>query len=152
MKLFCNPLFICKLVIWQTIWLLSFNVSGQQANKPLFIHMSGLNFPGAIQFDRKGAFDLFIANLNKQASINMQYDVLLPARGARLFYQKKADCVMPAAFYPPYYEGYDVIASKGYAYVDYVAFTLAENGKITDRRQTHWDCARRRPVGSEKAI
>lgn len=106
-----------------------------EVKKPLFIHMSALNFPGVIHFNRKGAFDMLVEHLNQEVDIDMEYDVLLPARGARLFYQKEVDCVIPGTLLDSYYEGFDVVSTLDFSQVEYVAFTLVPNEKVTELSQ-----------------
>lgn len=138
--------------------------SAEEVKKPLSIHMSALNFSGAIHFNRQGLFDLLVEHLNQQVDIDMEYEVLLPARGARLFYQKEADCVIPGTLLDSYYEGFDVISTLGFSQVDYVAFTLAPNETITElsqlsgkvigivRGEGKWDMKKRLNVADAKYI
>jgi len=113
----------------------SFNVVSENASKS--IKMSALEFPGIIQMNKRGAFDLFVSDLMRLADISLEYLIMSPARGAKEFFNANTECLIPGSLYPSYYAGIDVIHSVSFAKVNYLAFTLKENEKITDRAQLH---------------
>lgn len=105
------------------------------ADDDLNITMSALEFTGAIQQNHKGAFDLFIQDLEKNTPVKHDYLVAPPTRAAKQFFQKKSHCLIPSSLYPPYYQGYDVIHSDSFTRVIYLAFTRADQPIIKDKTQ-----------------
>ncbi|MCF2947538.1 hypothetical protein L0668_05420 [Paraglaciecola aquimarina] len=136
----------------------------QQPQKKIPIHMTALNFPGATQFNHKGLFDLLVAHVDLTNGIAMDYQVTIPARGARIFYSRDTDCIIPATLLDVYYEGYDVLSTTSFATVDYVAFTQSSNVKIVNKMQLQgkligivrdegkWDLKKRLQIPNAKYI
>ncbi len=105
------------------------------AEHTININMSALEFTGVVQQNLKGAFDLFVKDIEKNPLVKHNYHVVSPARGAKEFFQKQSQCLIPGSLYPPYYQGLDVIHSKSFAQVTYLAFTLPDQAVIQSKAQ-----------------
>lgn len=106
------------------------------AEKPAkSIRFSALEFTGVVQQNGHGSFDYFAQDLSKESGVEFDYHVMSPARGAKAFFAGQKDCLIPSSAHPPYFEGLDVIHSEQFAQVLYLAFTLPDQPKITNKRQ-----------------
>ncbi|MGJ8681060.1 hypothetical protein [Paraglaciecola sp.] len=110
-------------------------MNAQQVNKSSPIRMSALSFPGVVQINHTGLFDLLVEHVNSRAGIDMDYQVLVPARGARKFYDHEADCIIPGTLLDAYYEGYDVISTNSFETVEFVAFTKSPTPRVVNKDQ-----------------
>jgi len=118
------------------IFILSLNSYAERKNKKhQELSMVALEFSGAIQSNKKGAFDLMLKDLAKATGIPHEYEVMSAARGARKFFRKKAMCVIPSSLHPPYFENYQVIHSEVFATARYMAFAHNDSVLITNKAQ-----------------
>lgn len=112
-----------------------------------------MEFTGVLQFDKQGALDFMLEDLFKQLAMPSDYEVFIPARGLQIFFNQQADCIVPSANYPPYFEETAVIHSKSFVTSFFTAFTLKEplvrqksdlNAKIVGmiRDNKSWDYSR----------
>lgn len=105
-----------------------------QKAKPT-VTFSAMEFTGAVQQNHKGAFDYFVQDLSKRLDIEFDYHVMSPARGAKAFFDKQKQCLIPSSIYPHYFKDHDVIHTASFAKVLYLAFTIPPNEVITDKDQ-----------------
>jgi ABC-type amino acid transport substrate-binding protein len=88
------------------------------------VKLVAMEFAGAVQSDKQGAFDYMLKDLSQQLDMPIEYQVFVPARGLQIFLNNQADCIIPSANYPPYFEGTAVIHSASFALSRFTAFTL----------------------------
>lgn len=112
-----------------------FNVLANEETPKETITFSALEFTGAVQQNRKGAFDYFARDLSSRLDVEFDYHVMSPARGARAFFENQKRCLIPSSLYLPYFEGYDVIHSTSFAEVRYLAFTQPGKTVIENKEQ-----------------
>ncbi|WP_440876301.1 hypothetical protein [Thalassotalea sp. PLHSN55] len=108
---------------------------GADVLQPIEIKMSALEFTGVVQQNLNGAFDLFIKDVEKNTNVRHDYQVLSPARAAKKFFQHENQCLIPSSLTPQYFEGFDVIHSKSFAIVRYLAFTRPSQETIKNKDQ-----------------
>lgn len=99
------------------------------------MNISALEFTGAIQQNLLGAFDLMMAELASASNIKQNYQVFSPARGAKMLFSHRSDCLIPSSLYPPYFKGLNVIHSESFAQVNYLAFTSPNQKTIHSKEQ-----------------
>ena len=116
------------------IYLLLLLPIAANAEKQQELVMVALEFEGAIQQNKKGAFDYMLQDLAKRSQIEHSYQVMSTARGARYFFLKDANCIIPSTTYPGYFKGYNVIHSESFAKAIYVAFTPAGSSVVNDKK------------------
>ena len=94
------------------------------------VNIAALEFSGAIQQNLLGAFDIMMADLAKVSNVNQIYQVFSPARGAKMLFSQRSDCLIPSSLHPPYFTGLNVIHSESFAQVNYLAFTAPNQKTI----------------------
>ena len=104
------------------------------ATKQQELVLVALELEGAIQQNKKGAFDYMLQDLAKRSKIAHQYQVMSTARGARYFFLRDANCIIPSTTYPGFFKGYNVIHSESFAKATYVAFTPPDSTVISDKK------------------
>ena len=83
-----------------------------------------MEFTGAVQSDKHGAFDYMLQDIAQQLALPLEYEVFVPARGVQIFLNGQADCLVPSADYAPYFTGTPVIHSTSFATGSFTAFTV----------------------------
>lgn len=97
------------------------------------ISIAALEFTGIIQQNGLGAFDVMMKDLAKSSKVNHNYQIYSPARGAKMLFSGRSDCLIPGSIYPPYFKSMRVIHSESFAKVRYLAFTLPKEKAITSK-------------------
>lgn len=103
------------------------------AKKPKELTMIGLEIDGFIQHDQKGILDNMLKDLSMRSGIAHSYKVISFGRGDREFRTKKVDCLLPSSLSPIYYQNAKVIHSEPFSEINYFAFTLAGEKKISTK-------------------
>jgi len=129
-----------NLLIFNVIIIVLFSCNGQAQEIPngksqITVRIAALKISKAINENKDGVFDLMIEDIEKLSGVAHQYIIVPTARGAEMFFKHKVDCLIPAAFYMPYYKGYNVIFSEVYVEATYHIFTHKDDVIITNKNQ-----------------
>ena len=107
----------------------------EESNANITVDIAALEFTGVIQQNGRGAFDLMMKDLAKSSTVNHNYQVYSPARGAKMLFSGRSDCLIPGSLYPPYYKNMAVIHSESFTKVRYIAFTLPKEKAIISKAE-----------------
>lgn len=126
---------LIKKFIFAYFFTFTISCVASEPKSEISVNIAALEFTGVIQKNLHGAFDYMMIDIANAAEVNQNYHVVSPARGARMLFTNKVDCLIPSSDYPPYFVGHDVIHSESFAQVYYIAFTLPENEVISNKEQ-----------------
>ncbi len=110
-------------------------VAPKESVVSITVDITALEFTGVIQANGLGAFDLMMKDLAQTSKVNHNYQIYSPARGAKMLFSGRSDCLIPGSLYPPYYKDMPVIHSESFARVNYIAFTLSDQKVVTAKSE-----------------